>query len=557
MARKLEFPIAADTSGYEKAVRNGLIDPTEDAEKAIEDLERTAKRADLDEELKGAQRATEKLDDELDNARDSLKALGYQAKDTAADTRQGMGRAKEGVEELGEEANQTAREAAASFNGSAEDIVDAFQEVAANAFAGFGPAGAIAGLALAAGIGIGLTKVEELTERTEELQEAAREIAFTALEEGVESDEIVASLDHIIERLKTLQEEGQKEFRWFWEEDSSGLGELVRDLKLTGEQARTVADLFELSTDELRAYTAQLSATTDDERRRLTTLSALSAGIEGLTDAERDEQASLTARTAASSRVLEALEREIETRDEAAEASSALADSGAADATRRAAAETAAADAITAAIDSVRDESLSAYDDMRAAAYEKAAADGAAFDVERWLSFVEQGRAAADQYKTNLQAMKLTPAEWENFLSMPDSARQSIAASWATTGETGQQKIREALGDGGAADAGAAATVAFDAAFSPTDSDVSVSVSADTATADRAIDRVASKTRTARILARSETRAAEAALARLTRTRTARVRAVADTRAWDRWNPRPKTARLVVHKVDRYGRPID
>ncbi len=82
------------------------------------------------------------------------KSLGKKTKKAAEE-------GKSGMDDFKQEANQTARESAASFDGSAESIVDVFQEVAANAFQGFGPAGAVAGLAIAAGIGLGVKAFED------------------------------------------------------------------------------------------------------------------------------------------------------------------------------------------------------------------------------------------------------------------------------------------------------------------------------------------------------------------------------------------------------------
>lgn len=186
MARSgaIEIPVAVDTGGVEKSIQNGLIDPIEDAEKALEKLGKTDAGRDIDKELDKAQDATEDLSKELDATRADLKKLGYAAKDAGDDTRDGMKRAKDGVEEVGREAESTAKEAAASFDGSAESIGDAFQEVAANAFAGFGPAGVVAGVAAAAGIGLAAAGFEATTEAQKLAEEAASEWANTYIEEG-------------------------------------------------------------------------------------------------------------------------------------------------------------------------------------------------------------------------------------------------------------------------------------------------------------------------------------------------------------------------------------
>ncbi|MGB3375325.1 MAG: hypothetical protein WBA87_09315, partial [Microbacterium sp.] len=94
------------------------------------------------------------------------------------DVKRGMRRAEDGVEEFKSEAASTAKEAAASFDGSAESIADAFQETAANAFAGFGPAGAAAGIAVAAGAGVIVEHFTKIKEAADEARESAFQMAF-------------------------------------------------------------------------------------------------------------------------------------------------------------------------------------------------------------------------------------------------------------------------------------------------------------------------------------------------------------------------------------------
>jgi hypothetical protein len=59
-----------------------------------------------------------------------------------------------------------------------------FQETAANAFAGFGPAGAAAGLAVAAGIGIAVTQMQAGAEAANEMKTQAIDLAGQIVEAG-------------------------------------------------------------------------------------------------------------------------------------------------------------------------------------------------------------------------------------------------------------------------------------------------------------------------------------------------------------------------------------
>lgn len=177
MAKVHEIGIGADTRAFEDQLKKGVIKPTEDAEKALKQLGDTDAGTDaardvdkLEDALRDAQRATDRTADAMDDVGDK--------------GRRAFDKAKDGVDEFRDEANSTAREAAASFDGSAESIADAFQEVAANAFAGFGPAGAVAGLAAAAGIGLAAAGFESVQEAQEKAAELASEWADRFVESG-------------------------------------------------------------------------------------------------------------------------------------------------------------------------------------------------------------------------------------------------------------------------------------------------------------------------------------------------------------------------------------
>ncbi|AZS39980.1 MULTISPECIES: hypothetical protein [Microbacterium] len=161
-------------------------DAIEDVTDSLDDLTRAAGKSgdkfekagdELEDSMRDARRETEK-------AQDSFKDLGRAAERAGDDARDGMRRAEDGVEEFRDEANSTAKEAAASFDGSAESIGDALQEVAANAFAGFGPAGAVAGIAAAAGIGLAIAGFEDVHEAEQRAAELASEWADRFVESG-------------------------------------------------------------------------------------------------------------------------------------------------------------------------------------------------------------------------------------------------------------------------------------------------------------------------------------------------------------------------------------
>lgn len=153
---------------------------TGDLEKAISDIDSTledmAREGDdaTDKMSRGFRDLAKDADKSADKIESSFKDTG---KKVGKDLDDGFDKAKEGAQEFKDEAAGTARESAASFDGSAESIGDAFQEVAANALAGFGPLGAAAGVAIAAGFGVATAAFEKYQEAVEEAKEAAFTLA--------------------------------------------------------------------------------------------------------------------------------------------------------------------------------------------------------------------------------------------------------------------------------------------------------------------------------------------------------------------------------------------
>jgi methyl-accepting chemotaxis protein len=240
MTRAHEIGIAADAKAFDQGFRDGVIKPLEDAEDALQKLDdavggagsasdRAADQVDSfadklaqaarkagksDDDIRDAlkqmgvqaddarravdklgdeskktgdkvedagrdgERAVDKLDDALKDAQRSSKKLGDAGDDAGDQVRRGMKRAEEGVDDFKQEAQQSARETAASFDGSFESIADLAQEVAANAFAGFGPAGAAAGIAVAAGLGVAVDQFNKIQEASDNALQSAFDFAY-------------------------------------------------------------------------------------------------------------------------------------------------------------------------------------------------------------------------------------------------------------------------------------------------------------------------------------------------------------------------------------------
>lgn len=196
MAKGIEIGIGSDTKAFKQGIEVGVVAPIENA---VETLEKLGASTAADDAARSLDKAGDAADDlgksdgpnqlerALADAQDASKRLERETTDTARaiddefrttyrnlkrNSDDGVNGARAGLSDLKAESGAVARETAASFDGSAASIADAFQEAAANSFTGFGPAGAAAGAAAAIGIGIAGAAMEENARKAEEMKEA-------------------------------------------------------------------------------------------------------------------------------------------------------------------------------------------------------------------------------------------------------------------------------------------------------------------------------------------------------------------------------------------------
>jgi len=254
MAKGISIGIGSDTKAFLAGIKSGVIAPLEDAEDTLKKLGDAGDRAGdkIENSVDGAEsslkslgdsgeRAAKDIEKSADDADSSLKKLGdsgkragedledsmrgYQqetkdsdrvfrefsdtvrtesrdaARNLKTNFKEGTDGAKEGLSEFKDEANSTAKESAASFDGSAESIVGSFQEIAANAFSGFGPAGAAAGLAAAAGIGVVTSVITQQIDDSEELKAALSGAYRAAAEAGrayLDEAEVISQVNDVL-----------------------------------------------------------------------------------------------------------------------------------------------------------------------------------------------------------------------------------------------------------------------------------------------------------------------------------------------------------------------
>jgi len=179
MAGGYTVGIASETKAFKQGIESGVIDPLEDAQKELLELGKNRGPEQLERALKDAENATDRLKDET---KDTARAIEQEYRDSyrklKSSSDDGIGHAKEGVQDFKQEAQQSARETAASFDGSFESIADFAQEVAANAFSGFGPAGTAAGLAIAAGLGVAVDQFNKIDEASKDALQSAYDFAY-------------------------------------------------------------------------------------------------------------------------------------------------------------------------------------------------------------------------------------------------------------------------------------------------------------------------------------------------------------------------------------------
>lgn len=252
MADDLTFSIASDTTAFDNGIRRGVIEPLEDADKALEELGRSGDRelGELEDAMSDARRDTERFEESIEDVRDAITRAGRAGKKSTDDIDDGFDRARKGAGEFKDEANSTAKEAAASFDGSAESIGDAFQEVAANAFAGFGPAGAIAGTAAAVGIGAavaGFEKVEEERQKSEERIAKWAEVFIEAGSRVLSASTVIAKSEEILTDPERFAEATENAKLWGVSIDTAvaalaGSPSALRDVSTAIDEQRDALD---------------------------------------------------------------------------------------------------------------------------------------------------------------------------------------------------------------------------------------------------------------------------------------------------------------------------
>jgi uncharacterized phage infection (PIP) family protein YhgE len=340
----IKIPLVADV---DKAIRGveDVADAFDKVQDALEDVTKDAKKTEdaLEDVGDGTKKAEDASDDMAKKFRTDFDKIRADSKSTGdgigTGVKDGTRKAGEGMDNLKGEANETAREVGASFDGSASSIAEGFQEVAANALAGFGPAGAAAGLAIAAGIGIAMAKLTEYAEKVNEAKAAgadwAQEFNVATLE-----DKIQALRDSFTEMASTIVDDRQ----WWelWQDDAVTAIEAVvnaansgaLDLSdfMKGFETTDPAERLKLLEGSLSDVEARLK-TLNTERKntwspeRLGELNSEISALEGAKtaiDQQADTQRAANALEEASAEAIKGTAQEIAQKNDAIEESNDL-----------------------------------------------------------------------------------------------------------------------------------------------------------------------------------------------------------------------------------------
>lgn len=128
MAKGIEIGIASETRAFKQGVETGMIKPLDKAVDALDDLGKSKGPDQLEEGLKDAQKATEKLGRETkDTAADIEREFRDAYRKSKQASKDGTDSMSENVGEFKNEAVQNFSELASSFKGDMSDMADGVQ----------------------------------------------------------------------------------------------------------------------------------------------------------------------------------------------------------------------------------------------------------------------------------------------------------------------------------------------------------------------------------------------------------------------------------------------
>lgn len=539
MAAPIEIPIASETKAFRMGVESGIIDPLEDAEKALKDLAKAGDRAgdELDDAMRGAQQETKDAKREIEKTADALEQAARSSRKFGSDTKEATSQAGRDMAELKDEALQNTSETFSSFDGSIDSLVDGIQGTFGGVVSNMGPIGAAMGAALALGIGLAVAKGEELAEAINTAKERAAELAAEIIDADGDLSQIQWA-EKVTEWGLALED--SREWWEFWQEDAKTAMEVAAEyadktgvsleqlaLGLSGMDADQATRTIEELTRQLEDLRAEANThqgqVVGPQRQNLLNEISLREDLIG----KLEQQGGVMEDATEQAEIMRGITEQVAAADEAAAR---------------------ATEQRTDAITSLQGELDEAVDGWA----EFIDAETGATDPSAYLSAMQARMDATANFNTNVQQLAdqfgLTQDEVQSILDQGvDFAPMLQSIIDSGMGEQYATQIRAML-DGG------------QAILDGTPTTATITTKAETSDARIVLDNTA-EDRIATVEADADTTAADAALTSfVNRGRTATITAAVSTAAADRaltaWLARTRTMTVTVDTKDREGNPI-
>jgi hypothetical protein len=414
--------VATDSRLFEQGVRMGIIKPVEDADDALTDLGKNKGPDQLTNELKDAQRATDKLgDDARDAARQmqsdyrktsqvAREANDQSTSDFELSSREKRKLSKETINEIGNEAKQNAAETFSSFDGSAQSFVDGIQGTFGGLVSSLGPAGLAIGAVGAAAIGLINGALQNGQANSEQFKQDVAELTQQIIDAGRTGPD---ALDGIVDKLKNLAANT----------DDAGvsLARLDELSRKSGGSFEDVAQAYAGNTSALRELVSQGEA-------RVKQLQQESAQTDANNAGQVARYGNIIAEITAQNQLNDYLGQAADKAEAAAKNADLYAESGAA--------------AMASKAEQIRSIDQ-AYDDAAASVDGYVNAENNVFDVQKYIDAMTAKAKALDDYKTNFAkaALTLTPEAQAFIQSQGEESATQFITAYVSSAPDQQQKL--------------------------------------------------------------------------------------------------------------------
>jgi hypothetical protein len=444
MAKGISINFLADVRDFLKGTKN-VEDELDDVADALDDVARDGEQA------------TEKLEDGFKELAKASKKAGD---DIGDNFKKGTKDAEEGLDTLNENAKSNAKEVTASFDGSVESIVDGFQGLAAEAFEGFGPAGLIAGAALAAGIGLATAEFQRTEEEAQKARERIADLGLAMIEAGASGERPLESVIESLQGIVTNSDDAVKKF-----------DDIRRASKFVGTSAEDLAIAYAGQADALEG--------------QLDVLDDLIAKEQEVVDAQAESGSRFGVVGQAKLDTLQKQQEELQKVQEETERAAAIEQAWLA---AGGAESLAKADAI-AQIDAAYDEAVFSVDNFLNA-------ETGIYDLEAYAASIEERGRLLQEYQTSLAESGLTTEQKAALNEMGVEQASAILKGLQdpNTSQKTKDTIKRGLGEASKEGSGVAEAEIKKAFEKPINA--KVDVKADTAVAQRDLDNLI-KARTA------------------------------------------------------------